>query len=167
MLFYVKGELPLNDLMSVNELQQALADQMEVPLMSSNSICHWDNQAAEAYIQCNRDALTGAMMNLINNAIQAVEQKANLTIGFSLQKSESGKNLLIQIIDKGPGMSADMLAKAGDLFVTTKSQGTGLGLAVVQAVMRAHGGQFLLESESGQGTCANLLLPIVNSELTR
>jgi two-component system sensor histidine kinase FlrB len=54
------------------------------------------------------------------------------------------------------------LAKAGDLFVTTKAQGTGLGLSVVQAVVRAHSGDFLLESQAGQGTSASLVLPLVN-----
>lgn len=167
MLFYVKGELPLNDLLSVNELQKSFADAMEATLITSQSHCGWNNQAAEAYIQCNRDALIGAMMNLVNNAIQAVEKNAQLEISFSLKKSPTDIRLLIEIKDKGPGMSPDILAKAGDLFVTTKAQGTGLGLAVVQAVARAHAGEFLLESQTGQGTSAMLLLPIVNSELTR
>ena len=162
MLFYVKGELPLNDMISVNELEQSLSESMEAVLMSSHSTCEWDNQAGEYYIQCNRDALIGALLNLVNNAIQAVERDAQLCVAFKLKKSEKNAQLIIQISDKGPGMSPDILAKAGDLFVTTKSQGTGLGLSVVQAVVRAHSGEFLLESQAGQGTCANLLLPLVN-----
>jgi two-component system, sensor histidine kinase FlrB len=162
MLFYVKGELPLNDMISVNELEQSLSESMEAVLMSSHSTCEWDNQAGEYYIQCNRDALIGALLNLVNNAIQAVERDAQLCVAFKLKKSEKNAQLIIQISDKGPGMSPDILAKAGDLFVTTKSQGTGLGLSVVQAVVRAHSGEFLLESQAGQGTCATLLLPLVN-----
>jgi two-component system sensor histidine kinase FlrB len=162
MLFYVKGELPLNDMISVNELEHALNESMEAVLMSSHSTCEWNNQAGEYYIQCNRDALVGALLNLVNNAIQAVEHHAQLSIAFKLKKSEKNAQLIIQISDQGPGMAPDILAKAGDLFVTTKSQGTGLGLSVVQAVVRAHAGEFLLESQAGQGTCANLLLPLVN-----
>jgi two-component system sensor histidine kinase FlrB len=56
-------------------------------------------------------------------------------------------------------MSAELLASVGDLFVTTKAQGTGLGLSVVKAVARAHHGKFLLQSTIGKGTCASLLLP--------
>ncbi len=162
MLFYVKGELPLNDMISVNELEQLLNESMEAVLMTSKSTCDWDNQAGEYYIQCNRDALIGALLNLVNNAIQAVEHHAQLSIAFKLKKSEKAAQLIIQISDKGPGMSADILAKAGDLFVTTKAQGTGLGLSVVQAVVRAHSGEFLLESQAGQGTSASLFLPLVN-----
>jgi two-component system, sensor histidine kinase FlrB len=162
MLFYVKGELPLNDMISVNELEQLLNESMEAALITSKSTCSWDNQASEYYIQCNRDALIGALLNLVNNAIQAVEHHAQLSVSFKLKKSEKSAQLIIKISDKGPGMSADILAKAGDLFVTTKAQGTGLGLSVVQAVVRAHSGEFLLESEAGQGTSASLLLPLVN-----
>jgi two-component system sensor histidine kinase FlrB len=162
MLFYVKGELPLNDMISVNELEQLLNESMEAVLITSKSTCNWDNQAGEYYIQCNRDALIGALLNLVNNAIQAVEHHAQLSVSFKLKKSEKTAQLIIRISDKGPGMSAEILAKAGDLFVTTKAQGTGLGLSVVQAVVRAHSGEFLLESEAGQGTSASLLLPLVN-----
>ena len=53
----------------------------------------------------------------------------------------------------------ELLNAVGDLFVTTKAQGTGLGLSVVQAVARAHHGKFLLQSTVGKGTCASLLIP--------
>ncbi|MBK8185808.1 MAG: GHKL domain-containing protein [Cellvibrio sp.] len=162
MLFYVKGELPLNDMISVNELEQSLSEAMEAVLITSQSSCDWDNQAGEYYIQCNRDALIGALLNLVNNAIQSVEDHAQLRISFTLKKSEKNAQIMIQIQDNGPGMSAEILAKAGDLFVTTKAQGTGLGLSVVHAVVRAHSGEFLLESQPGQGTCATLVLPLVN-----
>jgi two-component system, sensor histidine kinase FlrB len=162
MLFYVKGELPLNDVISVNELEQSLIEAMEAPLITSQSNCEWNNQAGEYYVKCNRDALIGALLNLVNNAIQAVDRHAQLKINFILKKSEKNLQLVIQILDQGPGMPAELLAKVGDLFVTTKAQGTGLGLSVVQAVVRAHAGEFLLESQAGQGTCASVLLPLVN-----
>ena len=51
-----------------------------------------------------------------------------------------------------------------ELFVTTKAQGTGLGLAVVKAVARAHQGNFNLQSTQGQGTCASLFMPFASLE---
>lgn len=172
MLFYVKGELPLNDVISVAQLQTELADAMEVPLMTSESKCDWVINCREEYIQCNRDALVGAVLNLVNNAIQAVERKAHLRIEFNsypkalndvLQKNSTlahdASRLWIRVCDKGPGMSPELLNTVGDLFVTTKAQGTGLGLSVVQAVARAHHGKFLLQSTVGKGTCASLLIP--------
>lgn len=164
MLLFVKGELPLNDVISVAELQQALEEAMEVPMMTSESRCKWVNQCRGMYIQCNREALIGALMNLVNNAIQAVERQASLRIEFGLypqQKDSSDQpQLLIQVCDAGPGISQELMKSVGDLFVTTKSQGTGLGLAVVNAVARAHRGKFILQSKVGQGTCASLLMPL-------
>jgi two-component system sensor histidine kinase FlrB len=167
MLFYVKGELALNDVISVAQLQADLAEAMEVPLMTSESQCEWVINCREQYIQCNRDALIGALLNLVNNAIQAVDRKAVLRIEFNhypqaldnpkLNSEET--RLWIRVCDKGPGMPAELLSSVGDLFVTTKAQGTGLGLSVVKAVARAHHGKFLLQSSVGKGTCASLLLP--------
>ncbi|MDR7089483.1 sensor histidine kinase [Cellvibrio fibrivorans] len=174
MLFYVKGELALNDVISVAQLQSELAEAMEVPLMTSESTCDWIINCRERYIQCNRDALIGALLNLVNNAIQAVDRKAALRIEFNLypqtlndstlsaQLASEEQRLWIRVCDKGPGMSAELLKSVGDLFVTTKAQGTGLGLSVVKAVARAHHGKFLLQSTVGKGTCASLLLPFAN-----
>lgn len=174
MLFYVKGELALNDVISVAQLQSELAEAMEVPLMTSESTCEWIINCRERYIQCNRDALIGALLNLVNNAIQAVDRKAALRIEFNLypqtpndstlsaQLASEEQRLWIRVCDKGPGMSSELLKSVGDLFVTTKAQGTGLGLSVVKAVARAHHGKFLLQSTLGKGTCASLLLPFAN-----
>ena len=162
MLLFVKGELPLNDVISVSELHLALAEAMEVPLMTSESHCEWINNCREQYIQCNREALIGALLNLVNNAIQAVDQKAQLRIEFSLYNAQTDAppQLLIRVLDTGPGIPQHLLSSVGDLFVTTKAQGTGLGLAVVNAVARAHRGKFYLQSKVGQGTCASLVMPL-------
>lgn len=170
MLFYVKGELPLNDVLSVAQLQTELAEAMEVPLMTSESTCDWVIHSREQYIQCNREALIGALLNLVNNAIQAVGRKARLRIEFNLYPhalndpafATETPQLWIRVCDQGPGIPPEMLNNVGDLFVTTKAQGTGLGLSVVKAVARAHRGKFLLQSTLGKGTCASVLLPFAN-----
>jgi len=162
MLVFAKGELPLKDVITVNELQHAFAEAMEVPLMTTDSIAVWHNDCAEHVIQCNREALIGALLNLVNNAIQAVERNAKLRITFTLtqpKNADENPQLMIAVCDSGPGIPAELLPNLGELFVTTKAQGTGLGLAVVKAVARAHHGNFNLQSTQGQGTCASLFMP--------
>jgi two-component system, sensor histidine kinase FlrB len=179
MLFYVKGELPLKDKISLNQLRIDLIEAMEVPLMTSQSQCGWAINIDDCEITCNHEALIGALLNLVNNAIQAVGTKADLNIAFNLfnpiniDSSYNNQNeypdhsttpyLWVRVCDKGPGIPQDILDRAGELFVTTKAQGTGLGLSVVHAVARAHGGKFLLQSKLGFGTCASLLLPITDN----
>jgi two-component system, sensor histidine kinase FlrB len=162
MLVFAKGELPLRDVISVQELQQAFAEAMEVPLLTTESTCVWRDECAEKIILCNREALIGALLNLVNNAIQAVTQRASLRITFALTQIKSGDEkpqLMIAVCDAGPGIAPELLPNLGELFVTTKVQGTGLGLAVVKAVAQAHGGSFCLQSTLGQGTCASLYMP--------
>jgi two-component system sensor histidine kinase FlrB len=62
--------------------------------------------------------------------------------------------------DDGPGIAGELLESVRDVFVTTKAQGTGLGLSVVDSVAQRHGGSFVLDSEVGNGTCACLELPL-------
>jgi two-component system sensor histidine kinase FlrB len=57
-----------------------------------------------------------------------------------------------------------VMSTIGDLFITTKAQGTGLGLSVVKSVARAHQGRFLIQSSVGQGTVASVLLPLAAHE---
>ena len=75
-------------------------------------------------------------------------------------QTDAPPQLLIRVLDTGPGIPQHLLSSVGDLFVTTKAQGTGLGLAVVNAVARAHRGKFYLQSKVGQGTCASLVMPL-------
>lgn len=157
MLMFVKGELPLHDTIATSQLQLALAEEMEVALNTSNATCEWHNECPAALIRCHKDALIGALMNLINNSIQAQPGGTHLNVTIAL---EGEKQLTISVTDNGPGMSPAELERVKDVFVTTKPQGTGLGLAVVDSVAQRHGGCFELQSEEGAGTKATVVLPL-------
>ena len=159
MLLFVKGELPLNDWISIDELQQTLAEEIEVAVDSARAHCTWRNDCGDRFIQCHREALTGALINLVNNAIQAVDGEARIHIRFAFLAQN---RLAISVLDNGPGIAEDMMSTVSDLFVTTKPQGTGLGLAVVQAVAKAHSGKFVLRSQADKGTSATLVLPLTD-----
>lgn len=161
MLLYVKGELVLDDTVTIEQLRNNLEEAMEVVLLSSNSSCRWNIRNTDCVFQCNQEALIGALLNLVNNAIQAVGKNAQLAILMQLMKTERGDFLYMQVCDQGPGINKDLLPNLGELFVTTKAQGTGLGLAVVKAVARAHKGRFHLHSEHGMGVQASIVIPIV------
>jgi len=160
MLLFVKSELPLNDVLSGADLESELRDAAEAALSSSGSTCQWQNRASSVQLKCHREALVSALMNIINNGIQACENPAALTVTFSVSDN---KYLHIDIQDSGPGMPAEMLEHAREIFVTSKPQGTGLGLAVVQSVVRAHGGFFELFSPPGEGLTVSLHIPVFNS----
>ena len=159
MLVFVKGEIPLNDLITVSELEHSIREESEVVLDSSHVESRWVNHCEAVLVRCHKDALIGAVLNLINNAVQASNQSLNLTLTFSCE----GDFFKIDVQDNGPGIDPTIGSTVKDLFVTTKAQGTGLGLSVVDSVSRRHGGRFELTSELGQGTCASIFLPLVAS----
>ena len=159
MLIFVKGDVKLTDTMAISELLSQLEAAMEVSIKNSDSSYSMTNDCAEAMIQCNRDSMVGALMNLINNAIQSVGSGVDMTIKVS---TVDDKHLQIMIADNGPGIEPSVLKNLQEPFFTTKSQGTGLGLTVVKAVAQAHHGGFELRSKAGKGTTAVLTLPIFN-----
>ncbi|MNY62256.1 Sporulation kinase E [compost metagenome] len=74
---------------------------------------------------------------------------------------QRGNSLRLCISDSGPGIDSVTLARLGEPFFTTKTTGTGLGLAVVKAVARAHQGELQVRSRIARGTCALLILPLL------
>jgi len=160
MLLFVKGELPLNEQIRVDDLAQGFLEALEVPLSQSGSVCEHQVECTDQVLRCNREALLGALLNLANNSIEAQSGPTQLRLCFSRQVVDGRAWLCIELADNGPGIDPELLPQVADLFVTTKSQGTGLGLAVVQAVARAHGGRLALQSSPGEGTRARLWLPL-------
>lgn len=156
MLLFVKGDVPLTNRVSLDELQQTLREALEMPLKSYGAACHWHITACAGYIQCNLDALIGALLNLVTNSLQACSTP-KLSIAFTTQD----KSLSITITDNGPGLTQQQQSQSTELFYTTKEQGTGIGLAVVSRVAKSHGGDFSLINAEGGGACARLILPLI------
>ena len=102
--------------------------------------------------------MVGALMNLVTNSIQSRSSHVEIAINASIVDNS---RLQIMITDNGPGFDKSVLRSLEEPFFTTKSQGTGLGLAVVRAVAQAHHGEFELRSKPGVGTVAVLLLPVL------
>lgn len=102
--------------------------------------------------------LTQVLVNLVVNAIQAMEGGGNLTI----KTTSDEKHISLVIEDSGVGMSKDVLKKIFIPFFTTKEigKGTGLGLPVVHGIISSHGGKIEVESEIGRGSTFKIELPI-------
>ncbi|MGP0172413.1 sensor histidine kinase [Pseudomonas sp. NCHU5208] len=157
MLIFARGELPLPDRLAPPALFASLRAAAEPHLAGMAVRWQCDTQTGE--LLCNRDTLVGTVLNLIDNAIQASGRDARLKIHLYRR----GSQLRLCVSDNGPGMDAATLARLGEPFFTTKTTGTGLGLAVVKAVAKAHQGQLLLQSRAGRGTCAILSLPLLGA----
>lgn len=157
MLIFARGELPLPDRLAPEALFDALRSAAEPHVLDMQVRWQCDSRAGE--LLCNRDTLVGTVLNLIENAIQAGGREARLKIHLY----QRGETLRLCISDNGPGIDSATLARLGEPFFTTKTTGTGLGLAVVKAVARAHQGDVQLLSRPGRGTCAIITLPLLGA----
>ena len=157
MLVFARGETQLADTVSVEALFQDIEDVLDVPLAQYDADCDICTHAIEVNLQCNKDLLIGVILNVVLNALQACKEGAYIKIEAGLV----GSWLVISIIDNGPGMDAQTLAKVQEPFYTTKSHGTGLGLSIAQIVAKAHHGRFEMASEVGKGTVAGFWLPVL------
>ena len=96
------------------------------------------------------------LVNLIKNAMQAMNRGGTLT----LQTGASAEAVWISIADTGSGIKEEKLTRIFDPFFTTKKKGSGLGLMIVQRIIRDHGGRIDLESKPGQGTTFRVWIPL-------
>ena len=116
-------------------------------------------QLSEGLPECNadRDLLAAALENLLRNAFEAMPNGGTVTVRTGASPEPAGVEIAVE--DEGIGMDARQLAHAFDDFFTTKATGTGLGLAFVQRVARAHGGAVSLTSRVGRGTVVRVQIP--------
>ncbi|NBB34351.1 MULTISPECIES: sensor histidine kinase [Pseudomonas] len=157
MLVFARGELPLTDRVSPRQLLQSL--QAAAQTHVQDVPIRWQCDAHAGELLCNRDTLVGALLNLIENAIQASAGAVRLKVHLYARQN----TLRLCVSDSGAGIDPAVLERLGEPFFTTKTNGTGLGLTVVKAVARAHQGHLQLRSRPGRGTCAVLELPLFGS----
>lgn len=100
--------------------------------------------------------LQQVLVNLIKNAMQAMTKGGTLT----LQTGENDDGVWVSVADTGGGIPQEQINRIFEPFYTTKKKGSGLGLMIVQRIVRAHNGRIELESHVGRGTTFRIWLPL-------
>jgi signal transduction histidine kinase len=117
-----------------------------------------DLQPALPEVEIDRAQMEEVLLALLWNAVEAMPQGGKVTVAGRL--SDKGRQLRLDIVDTGPGIGPHQLGHVFDLFFTTKSSGTGFGLAVAQKIIKRHGGLITVHSELGTGTTFTIELPL-------
>lgn len=105
---------------------------------------------------CNADQLHQVLLNLIQNALQAMASPGVVTI----RARRDGGWIVILVEDNGPGFRPEILPKVFSPFFTTKVDGTGLGLAIAKRIVEEHGGTIAAENTRAGGACLRVRLPM-------
>jgi signal transduction histidine kinase len=110
-------------------------------------------------------SLQRVLFNLLNNAVDAIDNDGMVTINTRVSSSTdtARSGVIVEVMDTGTGIPPDVLPRVFELFVTTKApgKGTGLGLAICQEIVKSHGGSLNITSEVGKGTQVWIFLPLM------
>ena len=112
-------------------------------------------------IEADRDQIKQVLLNVLRNAIEALDAGGSLRVLASDQPREQAPGILVQIIDRGRGITPADLGHVFEPFFTSgKRHGTGLGLAISRNIVDAHHGDMTVESRTGEGTTVRIWLPL-------
>ncbi len=111
----------------------------------------------ELSLNADGKKLRQALLNLVLNAMQASAKGATVTL--EVAKSCADGAAVIRVMDRGQGMTPDVIERIRKPYYTTKEGGSGLGIAVARGIIEQHGGNLRFESTSGRGTTAIVTLP--------
>lgn len=157
MLLFARGGSAVAEEFSLSDFFLLLKGSLEAVLIQSSVNCVWDLEFKNGVLLGHQESLSGALQNLVNNAVQA--GATEIRIKSVLQKD----SIELSVSDNGPGVAEDQLEKILEPFFTTKTQGTGLGLAIVQSVVSAHKGELRVELKPEGGCIFAIKLPLAKA----
>ncbi|MCM2279521.1 MAG: ATP-binding protein [Oligoflexia bacterium] len=177
--------LKLSKLSSDRKAPVDLAETLESVLATYASVCEkqgvrvdWKLESGSSFrVLGDRDLLEQVLGNLLRNALQALEGRPGIEeafkeapeeprIAWAMGSAESG-SVWLRIEDNGPGIPEELRPRLFTPFVTTRAQGTGLGLSFVKKVLEDHGGAIRCcerEREPGRGAVFELTIPALSAE---
>ena len=155
----VKGETELVR-MNLNEAVTATIALSRSELLARETKLDFSREQTELPVKGNLAQLQQIILNLLLNAAEAMSKMApsERVIFVQTRQREDGFRELA-VLDRGPGLSPDMLANAFKPFVSTKDKGLGLGLAICRSIAQAHGGTLQFDEPGSFGARVVLALP--------
>ncbi|MBA4313374.1 MAG: hypothetical protein C0417_12185 [Chlorobiaceae bacterium] len=113
--------------------------------------------ASHSTIQADHDEIRRAFVNILKNSVQALNEKGKITITSEDHK----KYIHVNIVDDGPGMNREALEHLFELNFSTKSEGMGIGLAIVKKTVTDFGGTIDIKSKIGGGVVVSIIFPLI------
>lgn len=169
LLFARSGTAQAVSPFSVQQLCDDLANRSEALLAQHHATLQINLDQPQAMVLGNQNSLVEALLNLLQNSLQAAGDGAQLR----LEQQADSEQLVLLFSDNGPGIAPEIQPYIFEPFFSRKAGGSGLGLAVVQAVITSHQGQVRYlnyrrhNSESQGGACFEMRLPLHQRQVTQ
>lgn len=162
LLFAKSGSKAVVEPVNINELIEQAKQAIEPQVNQADAKVNLNLCQPSCEILGNVSALSGAIQNLIHNSLSVIKENAVIDISTYCHNEFA----YISVKDNGPGISAELTDKIFEPFYTSRSQGTGLGLAVVKSVTNAHQGEVSLISKPGEGAHFCIKIPLLLGDST-
>ncbi|HUX24070.1 MAG TPA: sensor histidine kinase [Burkholderiales bacterium] len=147
----------------VEDLLREAFESVEPQALARGVLLEIRDESAGCTLRADRPALVGALLGLLDNALQACAPGERICLAASTADAE----LALCVTDSGAGIAPEVRARLFEPFFTTRGEGFGLGLAMVRAVAEAHGGIVSVRSDSGAGSEFVLHLPLAPAAATQ
>ncbi|MDA0577610.1 MAG: ATP-binding protein [Verrucomicrobia bacterium] len=141
---------------SIEQLLKETLVVMRPEILNRKIEVHLEQADGLPQVPVDRDQIKQVCFNVIKNAIQAMSDGGRLGIALSV----SDRHLIMAFQDTGTGIRPEDFGRVFEPYHTTKPDGSGLGLMIVQRIVQDHGGQIELQSKPGEGTRFTVLLPL-------
>lgn len=155
MLAFVKGQQGERSEFEVHAMAEEVCQAIEPQAALLDVHLDLRKQGGDERIEADRPAVQGALINLVENAVQASRPGDRVILSVTT----GGAFVAFQVTDQGRGITDAERERLFEPFFTTRSEGSGLGLAIVKQTADAHGGWVEVESEFGRGSRFALFLP--------
>jgi PAS domain S-box-containing protein len=155
-----KKHVPKRDLIDVNELIREMIVLMRIEASRYSISIHGDLADGLPKIMADRVGLQQVLMNLMLNGVEAMrDMTAPGTLTIMSRRSEDGE-LAVSILDTGVGVPLEQIDQIFRAFITSKPQGTGMGLPISRSIIESHGGRLWATPNIGPGATFQFVLPI-------
>ncbi|HHI81439.1 MAG TPA: two-component sensor histidine kinase [Planctomycetes bacterium] len=161
-LSYVRAPGPARRKTNLNDIVRDLSDLVGpgLELAGHNLRVFYKPELPD--IQVDPSQIQQVVLNLVTNAEQALQEEGRtgeILLATDRRREKGRRVQVITVTDSGPGMEEEVLEKCFQPYFSTKSGGSGLGLAVTQRLIHDHGGEVRVESHPGHGTRFEVILP--------
>ena len=157
LLHYSKPGEPQFDYLNVNEIIDEAEKYLRIQARKKNVSIKLE-LGSVAKVKIDSQKMLQVFTNLMLNSIDAMEEKGGTVW---LRSRDTEDDAVIEVEDSGPGMPPEKLNRIFVPFYTTKKEGTGMGLPIVQRIVADHGGHIDVKSEVGKGTIFTISLPLI------
>ncbi|MEJ2086122.1 MAG: ATP-binding protein [Acidobacteriota bacterium] len=147
---------------AVNLLQRC-EQILSAELESRGAMIRIDDRSEGALVKVDPSQMTQLLLNLVQNAVAAMEERG-VAPKVRLGAVVEGPNVLLEVEDRGVGMSKEQMDHMFDLFYSTRKGGTGLGLAIVTRIARSHDASIEVLSDRNRGTCMRIRLQAASAD---